>query len=297
MHRLRMLTIADTRDLLQWLQRMTTPLARRGLLLFMQVDDPLVPVYIDIAVDGCAQYATPESVLAQRLARYLGGRWRYRFIRGLLARRPEEFAEDEIEHLAAQSYRRLRAAEGAARADDPEDRPRLSAPLQEALREARDLSIDGFLRFRCGAWIDDIHSAVGESLDEYLIHREYDEFVDILRYFLETTPVTPGTVYVVCKGASAIGLGEDMSPLDLTAMEQIALRSETRELHPQDVLMSALITRSPEKLVLVARDPAEVFAQTLARVFAGRLEVWGEGPECDHLMAAIDNARPTPYTS
>lgn len=297
MYRLRMTTPGELRHLLCWLQRVAAPLARRGHILFLRVDDPACPSYLDVAIDGYAAERALSAVLADKLARYIWGHWQFRRIWKQLADAPEELAEDEIQYTAGAAYRRIQYGGYPAEGGTPSSLARTAARLCSLLTETSQIDLDGFLRFRCRDLTEGIKEAVRDSIDDYLINREYDEFVDVLRYFLNTTPVTPGTVYVVCKSGCAVGLEGNYSPIDVGMVERVAHSSNGRDLHPQDVLVSALITRSPERLVIATRDPGSVLVQTLARVFAGRAEVWTDGPECDHLMAAVDNAHFSQYTS
>lgn len=292
-----MSTSGELRRLLCWLQRVATPLARRGLILFLRVDDPACPSYLDVAIDGCAAERALSAVLADKLARYIWGDWQFRRIRDRLSAAPEVWAEDEIEYIAGLAYRRIQCGAYPAGGESSASLARTAARLYQLLTETSQIDLGGFLRFRCRDLTRGIDEAVRDSIDDFLVHREYDEFVDVLRYFLDTTPITPGTVYVVCKSGRAVGLEENYRPLDVGMVEQVARSARAQDLHPQDVLVSALITRSPERLVIATRDPGTLLVQTLARVFADRAEVWTDGPECDHLMATIDNGQPSHYTS
>jgi hypothetical protein len=292
-----MSTADELHHLLCWLQGIAAPLARRGHVLFLRVDDPGRPSYLDVAIDGCATERALSAVLADKLARYLWGRWQFQRIRERLSDAPQDLSKDEIEYTAGAAYRRIQCGAYPAGGGTSTSLARTAARLYSLLTETHQIDLGGFLRFRCRELTQGIEEAVRDSIDDFLIHREYDQFVDVLRYFLNTTPVRPGTVYVVCKSGRAFGLEENYRPLDVGLVEQVARSAHAQDLHPQDVLVSALITRSPERLVIATRDPGTVLVQTLARVFAGRAEVWTDGPECDHLMATIDNGQPPHYTS
>lgn len=295
MHRLRMATPSDLRDLLLWLQGLAEPLARRGVLLFMQVDDPTGPTYIDLELEGLTGACTPEHLLAEKLTRYLYGPWQYRQMRKRLCNAPEAFAQEEADTLAANAYRRL--TELGRRAATTRRRRWMERALSAMLKDSREIHIDGFLHFRGHLFLADLDAAIRKAADEYLVSLEYEQFLDILRYFLYTTPMTPGTVYVLCRGDSVAGYDERLQPLDLGRMERIAMQADTRDLHPHDVLMSELITRAPEQLVICLPGPENAFARTLMRIFDGRAQLWTERVQCDHLMEAIDNAHPTLYTT
>lgn len=297
MHRLRMIASSDLHDLLLWLQGRAAPLARRGVLLFMQVDDPAGPTYVDIELEGLTETYPPERLLAEKLTRYLWGPWQYQHMKQRLQAAPEAFTEEEASFLAAAAFLRTTAFGRRARSAAQRRRRWMERELRTVLCDNDETNLDGFLRFRGHAFLAELDAAMRTTADEYLVSREYEEFLDILRYFLDTTPITPGIVYVLCKGDTAVGFDEGLQPLDLGRMERIALQAETRDLHPHDVLMSELITRAPERLVICMPEAGNTFAHTLMRVFAGRAELWTDRVQCDHLMEAIDNGHPTLYTS
>lgn len=298
MHRLRMGASLDLHDLLLWLQGLAAPLARRGVLLFLQVDDPAGPTYIDLDFEGLTEACPSEHLLAGKLTRYLYGPWQYRRIRRRLGVAPEAFTEEEADALATAAYLRMTAFGRRAGSVRQRERRWMERVLRSLLKENREINVDGFLHFRCQSFLADMDVAIRGATDEYLVSREYEQFLDILRYFLYTTPATPGTVYVLCRGDNTVaGFDDRLRPLDLGRMERIAMQAETHDLHPQDVLMSELITRAPEQLVICLPETENAFAYTLMRIFAGRAELWTERVQCDHLMEAIDNAHATLYTT
>ncbi len=307
-HRLRMVSQTDLRDLLQWFQQLAAPLARRGVLLFMQVDDPAGPSFIDVMIDelspGAGDVHDPsEQWLSEALARYVRGRWQFRHVKAYLAREYSYLNMDEIDHLTAKvlAYVLSSALSGSIRDDTPSKAVSLEGPLVCELREnlgaaRREINLDGLMRFRFADYLRQLHEWIDGFVDDYLVGKEYDEFVGLLRYFLETYPVTPGRVHVLITDEAVRGFDDHFIPLDLTRVEQIASTVVDDDLHPQDVLISALITRSPEKLVLHSDHPNQGFAKTVAEVFAGRVEICKTCPNCDVLMTKVDGGAGGVYT-
>jgi len=296
MHRLRMTEADNLRELLQALRRLAEPLARRGAILFMQVDDVHAPSYLDVRLDGFGQESEAQRYMCRLIIRFLRGKWRYRYMRQLICEGHSYLTIDEVDFLAASAYGRLVRQE-AAKADPHGEAFAMEHILAGVMAEHDDVHLDGLLRFRFTSWLKGLREVVQERVDEYLVSREYEEFIGILRYFLETTPVSPETLHVICVGDSVIGLDKELHLLDLTTVEMIARESEEDELHPQDVLMSALITRAPEKLVIHALSAEESFVKTLLRVFGSRATLCGDDPDCTIFTARIDNVCSTFYTT
>lgn len=47
------------------------------------------------------------------------------------------------------------------------------------------MNLEGFVRFRLKDIIDEIEMAIEMSVDDFIIQKEYNEFIDLLRYFVE----------------------------------------------------------------------------------------------------------------
>jgi len=303
--RLRMISRDDLRDLLRWFQQLAAPLAGRGFLLFMQVDDPEAPSFIDVAIDGLSHETgslddQPERLLAEAVARYVRGRWQFRYIRTRLACAHSYLNVDEVDSLTAKAYKVAFAASipGAAK-------PKITFPGESLVCELRnilctpdaEINLDGLMRFRFTDYLRQLHEWTDNLVDEYLAGKEYDEFVGLLRYFLEISPVTAGAVHVLIVGAAVRGLDDQFTPLDLTNVEQIAGLAVDHDLQPQDVLISALISRSPERVVLHSDHPDEGFAKMVADVFVDRAELCQTCPNCDVLMSKVDRDAGSVYTT
>ncbi|MCY0900602.1 MAG: sporulation protein YtxC [Firmicutes bacterium] len=296
MHRLRMTESSDLRELLLALRRLAAPLARRGAILYMQVDDAEQPSYLDVRLDGFGQPTESSRYMCRLISRFLCGKWRFRQMRRLIGECHPYLSGEEADYLAASSYGRCVRLE-AAQAQRYREASRMEDIMADVFEQGLELHLDGLLRFRCSRWLHAMQRAAQERVDEYLVSREYEEFVGILRYFLDTTPSRGETVHVVCLGETVRGYDAKYEPLDVSAMETIARQTCEDDLHPQDVLMSALITRSPAQLIIHTYNVEESFVQTLVRVFGRRAQFCRDDPACDLLGGKLDTPRPSFYTT
>lgn len=307
-YRLRMMDPKEMRDLLQWLQRLAIPKARKGILYFLEVTDPEQPAFIDFTMCGCDPGVNAVDFLSGILTRYILGHWIYHFIKEELRRAHGYLNSEEIQYLQERIYtealqvRTQRSSSWASftlesgwLADFEQQLKRMITDVLSS--SADELHLDGLLRFRFANHLAELREFMHFAVDDYLLSREYEDYVDLLRYFLETTPISPIVVHVVTVGEAARAFTDDYAPFDVSDVREVATRTAAEELHPQDVLMSALIMRSPRKVVLHTDDVEFGFAKTLVRVFGERLTVCDSCPECDVFVAAIDKGSPSVYTS
>lgn len=106
--------------------------------------------------------------------------------------------------------------------------------------------------------------------------------------------MTKGIVHVVCHGDSIEGFDDKHEPLDIRLIEEIACDADD-DMHPQDIFMSALITRAPEGIVIHTVDASDSFVSTLLEVFRTRATLC-ENPHCDYGSVCLDKNSVNHYT-
>lgn len=146
--------------------------------------------------------------------------------------------------------------------------------LVEYLGQNDSIVIDGFIRFRLKEYINDIREAVDQAVDEYLMEREYREFIQLLKYFVEMQEPKVDIVNVVInrKGAYNLFDGEH-KPINSEFLEGYILDIMDNEINYEDLLISALITIAPNKIVFhsAMQDKPETTMDTIKSVFGERV--------------------------
>ncbi|MFW5787855.1 MAG: sporulation protein YtxC, partial [Halanaerobiales bacterium] len=120
----------------------------------------------------------------------------------------------------------------------------------------RELNIEGFVRFRLKSYIQDLRYAVQKAIDDFNVEKEYNEFIDLLRYFVELQEPQRGPVNVLKKGDSFELLDEKGREIDDPHMEKCLqeLTAEQNQVEFEDLLISALVNISPAEVILHFRD-------------------------------------------
>ncbi len=147
--------------------------------------------------------------------------------------------------------------------------------IYDYLKEERIMLMDGFVAFRLKEY-EVLLSRLAEKLVErYVAHKEYEEFVGLLRYFVNIQSPRPAMAHVLVeRGGGYVILDENGK--DITArcfadfVEGEALLTEEAY---DDLLISVLITLAPEKIVVHNREDIknhELFS-TISQVFDGKI--------------------------
>lgn len=172
----------------------------------------------------------------------------------------------------------------------PIRRSRVFSKILDYLDFHNELVLDGFIRFRLKEYGKILSTAVEKAVDEYMSDIEYQEFVRVLRYFVNMQEARTSEVHVVVDRAGLISVfdstGEVLSETD----GERFVANTTDELSGQDLLMSALITIVPCAIMFHFADRVKNVAivKAVQDVFADRVIV------CDGCHICNGEAEQTP---
>ncbi|ABZ84344.1 hypothetical protein HM1_1779 [Heliomicrobium modesticaldum Ice1] len=165
---------------------------------------------------------------------------------------------------------------------------RILERLVEVLVDYGRIHVDGFLRFRFQDYLQAVDDAVDSAVDEYTMEKEYNEFIHLLRYFLDIQESRLEVVHVyLCPGGFRL-LDEGGNPVNNEVVDGISRDYlEHDEISFEDLLISALVTVAPVQVVLHSREekPVSETLNTIRAVFGDRLH---RCPGCERCQ---------PYTS
>ncbi len=202
-----------------------------------------------------------EPALLQRL---VAGRYSYFS--------PEESAT--IVGLAASALGEADTGHGSERR-----RGHILERLLDYLERHSTLVLDGFVTFRLKEYMDELATAVDRAVEDFLLEREYREFIELLRHVVQSQADRPPQVHCLFEPACSFRL-EDAAgqPVAADLPEDLGPEATAHEVGLEDLLVSALITVAPEALCLHVPDDAGVVLSpealdTLQEVFTGAVSV------------------------
>lgn len=113
------------------------------------------------------------------------------------------------------------------------------------------INLEGFVRFRTKDYWHFLCETVDSAVDAYLINREYQEFIKLLRYFVELQEPKIDMVNVIIGNSDRFKiLDQDGNLIETDYLEGIILEIGHNELDFEDLLISALISIAPAKIIL-----------------------------------------------
>lgn len=161
------------------------------------------------------------------------------------------------------------------------------------LEEDRSINLLGFVRFRLQDHWNELFELVETGIDEYLEDKQYQEFVELLRYFIAVQETKQEVVHVVPSVDKPFHLYDKKG--DRLWMDQLdaVLNMDEQNCRDEDYLVSALVTLAPESIVLHLTMDKPGLAQTISSIFDSRLTTCHSCPLCLSSRRVLDVHNPS----
>ena len=146
--------------------------------------------------------------------------------------------------------------------------------MSDYLSNHSQINIEGFLNFRLQEYNAFLSDSLENLTEEYLIEKEYEEFISLLSYFVEIQEPLIDQVHILPFGEERYRLfdGNGVEVTNFCIREFLGEFGE-ENIHFDDFLLSTLISLAPQKVVL--HHPEEVMKrnviQTIQKVFGDQL--------------------------
>jgi putative sporulation protein YtxC len=146
--------------------------------------------------------------------------------------------------------------------------------LLEYLQSNDRLIIEGFIKFRLKDYLQELYSIADKAVDEYMMEKEYKEFIRLLKYFVEIQEPRLELVHVLLQPSGCFKLLDgNKKNISSDYLDGFIIESEEPEINYEDLLVSALITIAPTTIVLHFQTNryAMKATETIKSVFGDRV--------------------------
>ena len=150
----------------------------------------------------------------------------------------------------------------------------LAQSVYRFLEENQYIAIDGFFRFRTKNVQQWFQSYVQRAIEDYLLDREYREFIQLLKYFVSVQRSKFIRVHVIHKENKNFQLlKEDGTPILINELDKNFHEIINQSFSGEDFIVGALLSTAPEQVVLHTHSPEENIIRTLLQIFDGRITI------------------------
>ena len=236
--------------------------------------------FLSCHVDGGARCPEDEriksilkQILAENLSEFILTQWENTLIKDIIRENYFYFDEDEKRLIFDYSLRHINCAETEFRYWQTR-KELIKNKIIDFLNYNNRIIVDGFIRFRLQEYLAELRDAIEKAVDDFLLEREYREFIHLLQYFVEVQEPRLEMLHLVVSRDGFTLFDEKMRPVNGNCyVEGFWLDMLEKELCYEDLLLSALISMAPKKILVHynGNNKHDIILETIKSVFAGRV--------------------------
>lgn len=215
--------------------------------------------------------------LARILADLIARNWQVCLLERTIRQNYRYLDSDERSLILGQARRVLEGSgDGGELLSEALRRGRILQALQDYLEGNGDLLVEGFVTFRLRDYLEELEEVVDQAVDDFLMDREQAEFIRLLRHFVDAQAPRLDLLHVIIRPEGSFQLMDAcQNAISDEYLEEFVSEVAAKDVNAEDLLISALITVAPQRLV-VHQQPGSGAGEgvdTIRRVFAGRVRM------------------------
>lgn len=138
------------------------------------------------------------------------------------------------------------------------------------------IDVDGFVKFRMKELMGYIANICEDALEEYLIEKDYDEFISVLRYFINVQETKIDTLKVyIRKDNSFILYDKNDNIIENENDEELINMFIKENLNYEDFLISTLLSLCPNHIIIydsLQTNSSREIIETIKAIFEEKVE-------------------------
>ncbi|AOR23977.1 putative sporulation protein YtxC [Clostridium taeniosporum] len=162
--------------------------------------------------------------------------------------------------------------------------------IKECIKEKQEININGFITFRMKKLRGDIEKIIQKVVENYIVEKEYKEFVKLLKYFVDIQDCKIELIDILIEEDGNYTV-KDNKGTDLLKIfkEEFSECGKMSDVSTEDILISGLITNTPKKIIVHNKKNSTngEFLDTINSVFGERVEYCEGCIKCENKKIII----------
>lgn len=150
----------------------------------------------------------------------------------------------------------------------------------EYINSNKSMILDGFVTFRLNTYLSTLEEIVDTSVNEYVIEKEYTEFINLLKLYIDTKEPASNIVHLIYTNGNSILLNEHKNLINLRDNNFNAKYLSDISFSSNDYALNALLTLLPKKIEIHLIGIEDEFINTLKLVFGSRISICNDCNIC-----------------
>lgn len=140
--------------------------------------------------------------------------------------------------------------------------------------ENKSMVLDGFICFRLKNYRKILDYIVDSSVNNFLIEKEYNEFIDLLKMYINSQAKEASLidcVHLIYRNGESTLLDEEKNSIPITENISNARFLSDISFSSNDYALNTLLTLLPQRIIIHEIDKEDEFIQTLKLIFDRRI--------------------------
>ncbi|AJY75824.1 putative sporulation protein YtxC [Paenibacillus beijingensis] len=151
---------------------------------------------------------------------------------------------------------------------------KIAEELKQYMEENQYLNLHGIVTFRLHAYWNELREAAEFAMEEYIMDKQYRDFVALLKYFVSAQEAKIGRVHLLHREGYEFQLMDEyFNPLETRPGERIVAEIADVEMNMEDMIVSTLLSVAPGQVVIHTRHPELQVIRTIETIFENRISV------------------------
>lgn len=156
--------------------------------------------------------------------------------------------------------------------------------LMDFLADNNNLNIEGFVNFRLRNYLEDIYEVIDRVVEEFVMEKEYNEFIKLLRYFVNIQESKIDLINIIVdKRGNYHFFDEENKVIDDNYIRSLIDDLVDNNLNNDDLLVSSLITIAPKKIIFhfASNVKNTEIIETIKNIFDDRVYICNNCKICN----------------
>lgn len=158
--------------------------------------------------------------------------------------------------------------------DDEKDRLKIiEKAVYEYLKENKSMILEGFVYFRLKEYISYLDNIIDIAVNQFIIDREYTEFINLLRIYVNSKPAECSVLHLVYVNGESIILDDNENIVSVSDNILNAKYLSDISFSSNDFALNTLLTMLPERIEIHLIGIEDEFINTIKLIFENRVSL------------------------
>lgn len=143
--------------------------------------------------------------------------------------------------------------------------------IEKYIKENKSIVLDGIINFRIKEYIKRLDEIVDMAVNQYIIEKEYTEFINLLKIYVNTTEPGVEILHLIYTNGESILIDQDKNIVSMSDHIFNAKYLSDITFSSNDFALNTLLSLLPKKLEIHIIDKEDEFIDTLKLIFDDRV--------------------------